>query len=116
MRYLVTYAECFAEGHADEDYTAGALCLLDSESEAVALVVFELWDSGGVTHDKPGDWLRYDVYRYAGDETDADSVYESLDALDRGDDGDVLHVDVSAEGLRLSWHGDVPTVFGGAHV
>lgn len=112
MKYLVTFAECFKEGRENEDYYAGALALLDSESEAIALVLFELWDSGG-GHDSPGDWLRYDVYSYDGDGDDADSVYETLGAIDRGDDGDVLNVDVSANGLRLSWHGDVPTVFGG---
>ena len=112
MRYLVTYAECFAEGREDEDYYAGALALRDSESEAVALAVFELWDNG-VGHDAPGDWLRYDVYTYDGVETDADVVYDTLDAIDRGEDGDVLHVDVSADGVRLSWHGDAPVTIGG---
>lgn len=112
MKYLATYAECFSEGHEDEDYAAGALCLLDSEDAAIARVVREVWDTGA-GHDSPGDWARFDVYSYDGDGTDADSVYESLDAIDRGEDGDVLHVDVSAEGLRLSCHGDAPLVFRG---
>lgn len=112
MRYLVTYAECFSEGHEDEDYTAGALCLLDSEDAAITQVVREVWGMGA-SHDSPGDWARYDVYIYDGDETDEDSVYETLDAIDRGEDGDVLHVDVSADGVRIDWHGGGLVTIGG---
>lgn len=112
MRYLVTYAECYDEGHADEDYCAGALALVDSEGEAASMVLFELWDSGA-GYDKPGCWYRLDVYSYDGDDGDADSVYESLDAIDRGEDGDVLHVDLSVEGVRIDWHGAGASTIGG---
>ena len=100
MVYLATFAECFSEGHKDEAYSAWALGLFDSEDAAISLVVRDLWNSGA-GHDKPGDWLRYDVYSYDGEDGDADSVYESLDAIDQDEDGDVLHIDVSADGVRL---------------
>lgn len=104
-RYLLTYADCIRCDTEDEDGGAGALGLFDSRADAIAAALFEIWNSG-IWYTDPGDWYRVDVYSYDGEIQDADDIYEDLDAIDDGDDGDVLHMGVSADGLVIAFSGD----------
>lgn len=104
-RYLLTYADCIRSDTEDEDGGAGPLGLYDSRSDAIAAALFEVWDCG-IWYTAPGDWYRVDVYTYDGDGTDKCEIYEDFEPIDQGDDGDVLHMDVSAKGLCIAFHGD----------
>lgn len=104
-RYLLTYADCIRADTEDEDGGAGPLGLYDSRSDAIADALHDVWDSG-IWYTGPGDWYRVDVYSYDGDGADACEIYETFDAIDRGDDGDVLHMHVSAEGLCIAFGGN----------
>ena len=110
-RYLLTYADCIRADTEDEDGGAGPLALYDSRSDAIAAALHEIWDAG-IWYTEPGCWYRVDVYSYDGCCVDECEIYETLDALDRGDDGDVLHMDVSALGLCIAFHGSSVTYHG----
>lgn len=104
-RYLLTYMSCTAEDTDHEEVHGHALSLFDREGDAVASALFELWDDG-IYYTDAGDWWRIDVYTYDGPMSDPDEIYETLDAIDAGEDGDVLHMHVSAEGLCIAFRGD----------
>ena len=110
-RYLLTYADCICADTEDEDGGAGPLGLYDSRSDAITAALFDVWDSG-IWYTRPGDWYRVDVYSYDGDGTDECEIYEDFEPIDRGDDGDVLHMDVSAQGLCIAFRGSAVTYHG----
>lgn len=85
-RYLVTYAYDDAR-----DGGAGYVGLYDSARDAVSAALAE-WDRWA---DWPAAlyWYRVDVYRYDGPCSEDYDAYEDCPALERGDDGDVLHLD-----------------------
>ena len=84
--YLATYA--YDDGG---DGGAGYIGLYDRVTDAVGDALRDyMWRS--LDYMSTG-WYRVDVYRYDGASLEDYEAYEDCSALDRGEDGDVLHLD-----------------------
>ena len=100
MRYLATYDFCTS------DMGGGAIGLFDLPDDAICaawshITQAALWCSPD-DFSSDDDFYRVDVYTYFGALTDPDDIWDDLPPLYVGEDGDALHVDLSARGLSVS--------------